>query len=238
MHIKKRGARALLYRTLWVAKGAEGNTHGFARQAYIGSLTFDATELLPELEAKLTPAERTCVAQRILEPARQALARARAEAEQRRLDPVWRLKECMSLLRDAAELSARSAVPGHLMDELARALQHVRRAAGSPAGGAGTANPANGGGHSDSLEQLLAALDSAARAVAAGHYGPAPAQGVRATRVYELWAAVVAHLDGANPDGLLRALQRTGWVKQRQQARRERRARAAVRADCCNAATG
>lgn len=238
MHIKKRGARALLYRTSWVAKGAEGNTHGFARQAYIGSLAFDATELPAGLEAKLTPAECALVARRVLEPAREAQDKARAEAEQRRLDPVWRLKECTRLLREAAELSARSAVSGPLADELASALQQVRRADTPPGDSRGTVNSVNASDHSDPLEQLLAALDSAARAAAAGHYGSAPTQGVRSTRVYELWAAVVAHLDGANSNGLLRALQRTGWVKKRQHTLHERRAKAAVRANCCDAATG
>ena len=38
MHIKHRGQRALLYRSSWVKKGTEGNTHGFSRQTYLGSI--------------------------------------------------------------------------------------------------------------------------------------------------------------------------------------------------------
>ncbi len=32
MHIKQRRGRALLYRSAWVPRGAEGNSHGYPTQ--------------------------------------------------------------------------------------------------------------------------------------------------------------------------------------------------------------
>ena len=216
MHIKKRGSRALLYRSSWTPKGAEHNTHGFARQIYVGSLALDATTLPPELAAKLTAEECELVTQRVLEPAREALARAFNSAEQRRLDPLWRLQECTVLVREAAELSAQSAVPEPLIAELAAELRQIRCSGAPQEVGTGVEKSAIAESGTDPLESVRERLDSAARAIAAGHYGPAPSQGVRATRVYSVWADIAAHLEGANEQGLLRQLQTAGWVKSRQ----------------------
>lgn len=61
MHIKKRNGRASLYRSRYVRMGADGNTHGFAEQAFVGSLSLDAQEIPEELAAKLSPEERAYV---------------------------------------------------------------------------------------------------------------------------------------------------------------------------------
>ena len=52
MHIKKRGNRAMLYRSSWVAKGTDGNTHGYSKQQYLGSLDLKAEDLSAELQAR------------------------------------------------------------------------------------------------------------------------------------------------------------------------------------------
>lgn len=216
MYIKQRSAKALLYRSTWVAKGTEGNTHGFARQHYVGSLALDATALPPKLAAKLTSAECEYVERQVLTPAREALARAFDSAEQRRLDPLWRLQECIVLVREAAELSAQSAVPRPRIAELVAVLRQIRCSGAPQKVGTGVEKSATAESGTDPLESVRERLDSAARAIAAGYYGPAPSQGVRATRVYSVWADIAAHLDGANEQGLLRQLQTAGWVKSRQ----------------------
>lgn len=202
MHIKKRGLKALLYRSTWIRKGAEGNSHGFSRQLYVGSMSLQATEVPPEMAAKLTSAERTFVEQQVVQPAKQELARTEAEALTRSRDPLWRLEECLRLAREAAALSALGAVPAARVRWLHTALAEVRviGAPGRPA-------------ERDPLEVAVEALRRAAKAVEAGHYGRAPEEGVRKSSVYAHWLAISEHVDGASPEGLLRQLQAAGWVK-------------------------
>jgi hypothetical protein len=202
MHIKKRGNKALLYRSTWVRKGAEENDHGFSRQVYVASLPVRATEIPPDTEAKLTPDEREFVEQRVVRPARQALARAQAEAQKRARDPLWRLEESLRLVREAAALSAQGAVAASRVRELYAALASIQFIGASP-------RPAE----RDPLEAAVESLRNAARAVANGHYGPAPEEGVRKSPIYVRWLEISEHVDGSAPDGLLRQLQARGWVK-------------------------
>lgn len=202
MHIKRRGTKALLYRSMWVPKGAEGNTHGFSRQVYVASLPVQATEIPPTAGAKLTQPERDFVEQRLVQPARQALARSQADAQKRARDPLWRLEESLRLMREAAELSAQGAVPASRVRELHAALAAIQAIGAS-------SRPVE----RDPLETAVESLRNAARAVANGHYGPAPDEGVRKSPIYVRWLEISEQVDGNAPDGLLRQLQARGWVK-------------------------
>lgn len=202
MHIKKRGSKALLYRSAWVRKGTEGNSHGFPRQLYVGSLALNSTEIPSALEEKLTAEERELLNREVLKPARQALERAEAEALQRSRDPIWRLNESLRLIREAAALSAHGNVPASRVREIHSALDGIQVIGAS-------ARPIE----RDPLEVAVQALRQAAKAVTTGHYGRAPVEGVRKSSVYTNWLAISEHVDGTAPDGLLRQLQAAAWVK-------------------------
>ncbi|NML45932.1 hypothetical protein HHL11_19440 [Ramlibacter sp. G-1-2-2] len=202
MHIKKRGNNALLYRSTWVRKGAEENDHGFSRQVYVASLPLQATEIPSDTDAKLTPLEREFVEQRVVGPARQGLARCQADAQKRARDPLWRLEEGLRLVREASALSAQGAVPAARVRELHAAVASIQFIGAS-------SQPAE----RDPLEAAVESLRNAARAVANGHYGPAPEEGVRKSPIYVRWLEISEQVDGSAPDGLLRQLQARGWVK-------------------------
>lgn len=202
MHIKKRGTKALLYRSTWVSKGTEGNSHGFSRQVYVGSMSLLATEIPSGTGTKLTPAERELVERQVVRPAQQALACAQANAQKRVRDPLWRLEEGLRLLREAAALSAQGAVPASRVRELHAALASIQSIGAS-------SRPVE----RDPLEVAVEGLRNAAQAVANGHYGPAPEEGVRKSPIYVRWLEISEQVDGSAPDGLLRQLQARGWVK-------------------------
>lgn len=202
MHIKQRGNKALLYRSTWVPKGAEGNTHGFSRQVYVASLPLQATEIPSDTHAKLTPREREFVERRVVQPALHALARSQADAQQRARDPLWRMEEGLRLLRQAAALSAQGAVPAARVRELQAALATIKFVGASP-------RPAE----RDPLEAAVESLRNAARAVSNGYYGPAPEEGVRKSPIYARWLEISEQVDGSAAEGLLRQLQAKGWVK-------------------------
>lgn len=202
MHIKKRGNNALLYRSTWVRKGAEGNSHGFPRQLYVGCMSVQSTEIPPALAAKLTAEERELLEQQVLQPARRASELAKAQAQTRERDPLWRLDEGLRLIREAAGLSAQGKVPASRVREIQSALDAVQVIGAS-------ARPVE----RDPLEGAVQALRHAARAVATGHYGRAPDEGVRKSSVYANWLSISEQVDGTARDGLLRQLQAAAWVK-------------------------
>lgn len=211
MHIKKRGQRAMLYRSVWVRKGAEGNTHGFARQTYIGSLALDALAITPELLAMLANNEVALVNKSILEPARQAGQARQAQAEHQRRDPVWRLDEAARLVREAADLSSVAVVPQGRIKALTDALAAVKSLGSSP-----LPSPRPETQKVDPLLEALTAIRAAAQAVREGYYGHAPVDGARKSRTYEIWMEISREIEGTGgSDGLLRALQGRGWVKVR-----------------------
>jgi hypothetical protein len=205
MHIKRRGRTACLYRSRWVSKGTEGNAHGYAVQSYVGSLPEDACAIPDALAAKLTPDEQHFVERRICTPARKAAEQVRQEAERRELDPAWRLAEARRLVDEAAERSQRRRVPRELVQSIADALGRVAefraedRLPHRP----------------DFLFDALVAIRAAAAAVRDGAAGSAPGTGTRTTRVYALWAQIVAEVDGTADNSLLAALQVRGFVKRR-----------------------
>jgi hypothetical protein len=212
MHIKKRGLRAMLYRSVWVKKGAEGNSHGFARQTFVASLPVDSVAIPDNLIALLSDKEAEYVDTNLLVPARLAAEACRVLAEHERRDPVRRLDEAAKLVREAAALSADAVVPQGRIKAISDALAEVKSLGGSP-----LPSPLRPESHkTDPLEGALKAIRAAAQAVRDGHYGHAPIDGARRSKPYEIWMEISRDIDGTSgPDGLLRALQSRGWVKVR-----------------------
>jgi hypothetical protein len=212
MHIKKRGLRAMLYRSIWVKKGAEGNSHGFSRQSFVASLPVDSVAIPEKLIALLSVKEAEYVDDKLLEPARLAAEALRAQAEHERRDPVRRLDEAAKLVREAAALSADAVVPQGRIKAISDALADVKSLGGSPLSLPPRPEPHK----TDPLAEALNAIRAAAQAVRDGHYGHAPIDGARRSKPYEIWMEISRDIDGTSgPDGLLRALQSRGWVKAR-----------------------
>ncbi len=199
MHIKRRRDRLMLYRSRWIAKGTDGNTHGYSAQEYVASLHVGATDVSPELREKLTEAELAWLGAACLEPARKAaVSRQHLEAE-RQTDPRWRVAEALRLLREGAEFSKNRPVPTSELSLVESAIASFSRLGGVRA-------PVV-----DPLETLNAALANATRAIKDGVYGVAPETGVRDSRVYRAWQQFQGLL--SSEQGYLRTLQRQGWVK-------------------------
>lgn len=205
MHTKRRGSRLMLYRSTWIKKNSENNSHGFSRQQFVGSLPVDA-EAIPEgLACQLSDDEIAFVHRTIVTPAKANAEEARREAARRAVDPIWRLDEGARLIREAALLSVHAQVPGGRVKALADALGEVKFFGGAQLQESRKNDPV-----SDALDGLRAA----GRAVAAGHYGQAPVEGVRRSKLYADWLEIVREVEGTSAQGgLLRALQRAGWVK-------------------------
>lgn len=207
MHIKQRRGRALLYRSAWVPKGADGNSHGFTRQVYVGSIAQDATAIPVELSGRLVGDELEFVEDRVCRPARERIAELAREAERRERDSAWRVAEATRLVEEAAERSGEQAVPAVTVTRLRETLERVRVASDQ-------AKPKTAP-VTDPLADALAAVRIAAQAVASGRYGRAPAEQVRTTQTYKLWAELFDLVQGESDSSLLRALQAKGFVKKR-----------------------
>ena len=223
MHIKIRGHRAMLYRSSWVAKGANGNTHGYSIQTFAGSLPIHSEALPADLTDKLSTDELNLLETRIFEPARQAaLEKARA-AEHLESDPLWRLDEATRLTLEAAERSERGYVPNSRVAAVQAALARVKTITPAPthalaptAPQSGTQVPASGQPKGDPLTEALIAIKSARDAVLAGRYGTAPTDKARATHAYRLWAEIFEAIEGNKGTSLLGALQDRKFVKSRE----------------------
>lgn len=208
MHIKRRGPRAMLYRSKWVAKNSRGNTHGFSEQTFVGSLPVNAVSVPESLALRLSPEERDFVEKQILSPARLAQEQARREAVVRQKDPLWRIEDAQRLLEQVAALSQDSSVPAVRLRALKEALGGIQvHPRHSPV-------PDQ---QSDPLRDAVASLEVAAKAVASGRYGRATPGSSRRSQIYENWQAIVRHVEGGTSgnESLLRALQSMGWVKTR-----------------------
>ncbi len=212
MHKKTRGKTAYLYRSSWVPKGTNNNTHGYSQQTFVGSLPVQACALPDELASKLTEPERAYVETTICRPAREAAERARRDAEQRETDPLWRLAEAARFASEAAERSQRRRVHRQRVQEVTEALAKVH-----------VLDPIDAKvpeKRADPLQEALNAVRAAATAVRGGAYGRAPENGVRSTRPYRLWSEIyeaVCGTDGGPTNGsLMRALQDRGFAKSRQ----------------------
>ena len=207
MHIKQRRGSALLYCSEWVPRGAVGNTHGFSKQRYVGSIAVDATEVPAELLERLTEDEVKLVEGKVCRPARERIADQAREAERRERDPSWRIDEASRLVEEAVERSAEQPVTVAAVTQLREKVERLRVAGdqAKPRAGSGT----------DPLADALAAVRAAAQAVATGRYGSAPAEQVRTTRTYKLWSELFELVQGERDTSLLRALQSKGFVKKR-----------------------
>jgi hypothetical protein len=212
MHIKRRGARAMLYRSNWVAKGTNGNTHGYSQQTFVGSLPFDGVdEAMPvELASKLSKDELAFLDAKLFQPARLAAEQKQRVMELRERDPVWRLDEAVRLTLEAAQRSEKGAVPNTKVSAVQSALAKVRTITTTSVQTQPVQQPS-----SDPLKDALNAIKSARDAVLAGRYGTAPVEGVRGTTVYKLWADIFETVGGSDSNSLMRALQTKGFAKTR-----------------------
>ena len=205
VHIKKRGNRAMLYRSSWVPKGADGNTHGYSKQEYQGSLSLQAEDLPAALRARLTAEEVEFVMARVVTPARKVAASLAEQQAARLHDPLWRIEEALRLLQEAGTLSERALVPSSRIDLLRGELQKIKTL---QSGSLRAAPPA------DPLSDALDALRHAASSVRSGRYGDAPAEGVRSSKTYQTWVQIYREIEGsAGRNSLLRALQGRGFAK-------------------------
>ena len=211
MHLKHRRGNALLYRSQWVPKGTDGNTHGYSRQAYVGSLPLAAESITAALLPKLSEDERTFMDAKVCAPAREAAERQRTEAERWERDPGWRLEEAQRLANEAVERSAGMPVSAASLGALQEALARLKTDGSAPSSAATAMSKVT----DDPLQSALAAVQGAARAVATGRYGSAPAEQVRSTKTYRLWADFWEATQGEGDASLLRALQARGFVKRR-----------------------
>jgi hypothetical protein len=213
----------MLYRSSWMPKGANGNTHGYSAQTFVASLSLGAETLPVEHASKFSEAEVRFLEYKLFQPAHVAAQQKERAEEAREADPMWRLDEATRLTLEAAERSERNVVPNVKVLAVQSALNMVRTISpsqlqGQNAGqtGAPVTTPVAEQGRSDPLKDALTAIIKAARdAVMAGRYGTAPAEGVRASYAYRKWAEIFDAIEGTGNDSLLRALQSKGFAKTR-----------------------
>lgn len=207
MHIKTRHGRALLYRSEWVPKGTDGNSHGYTKQVYVGSISLGATSIPVELQERLTDKEAELLEHKVCRPARDRSADQAREAERRERDPGWRVAEAARLVEEAVERSAEQPVTVAAVTQLQERVERLRIA--------GDQSKPKTAPATDPLAEALSAVQAAAQAVAGGRYGKAPAEQVRTTRTYHMWAELFELVQGDSETSLLRALQAKGFVKKR-----------------------
>lgn len=208
MHAKKRNGRISLYRSQYVRKGANGNSHGYAVQNFVGSMAADALEIPVGLAEKLSQEEIVYVDKAVVAPAKRAAEQIQREAEANRRtlearerDPRWRLDEALRLLTDAGRLISEE---GHRTDARKVSALH---AALKPL--TITADL-----QCDPLDAVLAAVADATAAVKGDYYGNVPNGNLRDTPVYKRWRSIGDAVDSGK-DSLLKALQSKGWARVR-----------------------
>lgn len=220
MHIKIRGARAMLYRSSWVPKGTSGNTHGYAVQQFAGSLTLDSVSLPADLENKFSSPELQFLETKLFEPARQAAQEKAREAEHLESDPLWRLDEAIRLTLEAADRSERGYVPNSRVAAVQAALARVKTITPTPTHAlapavpqTGAQVPASGQPRADPLTDALIAIKAARDAVLEGRYGTAQLDKARASHAYRLWSEILEAVEGTKSTSLKGALQDRKFVK-------------------------
>ena len=220
MHIKSRGRRAMLYRSSWVPKGTNGNTHGYAVQQFSGSLPLDSVSLPSDLENKFSSPELHLLETKIFQPARQAAQEKVRAAERRESDPIWRLDEAARLTLEAAERSERGYVPNSRVAAVQAALARVKTITPTPTHAlapatpqSGAQVPASGQSKGDPLTEALLAIKAARDAVLEGRYGTAQLDKARASHAYRLWSEILEAVEGNKSTSLKGALQDRKYVK-------------------------
>jgi hypothetical protein len=203
MHAKQRKGRAQVYRSTYVRKGQKDNSHGYAEQVFVGSLAVDAQSIPPELDEKLTDAERSYVESKIIEPARRAAEARRLEQNARERDPNWRIEEATALLRAARKLP--DVGPGSLSATgtaaVGEAMESLR----------GFTSPQATDGPADHpLKLVVEALQHATSAINDGRHGKGPVENMKETEENQLWTEIKSETDE-----LMRALQTAGFVKRK-----------------------
>jgi hypothetical protein len=134
----------MLYRSSWVAKGANGNTHGYSIQTFAGSLPIDSVSLPADLATKFSSAELHLLETKLFQPARQAAQEKAREAEHLKSDPLWRLDEATRLTLEAAERSERGSVPNSRVAAVHAALAKVKTITQAPTHALAPAAPQSG----------------------------------------------------------------------------------------------
>ena len=190
------------YRSHWVPKGGNGNSHGYSQQTFVGSVPTDAEALPPELATKLSAEELAFLETKLFLPARLAAQQKTRAEELRETDPLWRLSEAERLTLEAAHRSEKGAVPNAKVFAVQAALAKFRTILQ-----ASIYSPQSEQLKSDPLRDALIAIKLARDAVLAGRYGTAPVEGVRGTTVYKLWADIFETVGGSEGNSLMRALQ-------------------------------
>lgn len=214
MHLKLRGSRAMLYRSSWIPKGVNGNTHGYSSQHFVGSLPINSSKLPLDLVGVLSEEEVALLEDRVFRPARLAAESAKRAAEQRETDPVWRLEEAARLTVEAASRSEQGAVAVAKVAAVRSALANVRTIAPLQAPPT-TSSQLPESVKGDPLKDLLESIKLARGAVLAGRYGTAPVEGVRSTYAYKMWADIFDAVGGSGGNSLMNALQLKGFAKTR-----------------------
>jgi hypothetical protein len=204
MHAKERDGRKLFYRTHYVRKGVVGNSHGYSKTKFVGSLPCNAVEIPDDLKKKLTPDELAYVRETVIEPAQRAADREREAELARERDPAWRVERAIELLDQAVELWR--AQPLTISDSRIAALEAVTE----PLFEAMEARDWRSR-HPNPLKDVRDLIGEAAAFVRQGGYGTAPATNARATEPYAFWMDIKSSLD----HDLLPALQEAGYVKRR-----------------------
>lgn len=176
-------------------------------QNYVGAL-HDA--LCPALAVKLSTEELAFLETKLFLPARLTARQNTRVEELREADPLWRLSEAERLTLEAAHRSEKGAVPNAKVIAVQAALAKVRTIMQ-----ASIQSPQAEQLKSDPLKDALTAIKAARDAVLGGRYGAAPAEGVRGTTVYKLWADIFETVGGSEGNSLMRALQTKGFAKTR-----------------------
>ena len=200
----------MLYRSHWVPKGANGNSHGYSQQTFVGSLPVDADALCTALAIKLSTEEHAFLETKLFQPSRLASQQKQRAVEIRDADPLWRLGEAERLTLEAAHRSEKGAVPNAKVFAVQAALAKVRTIMQ-----ASIQSPPAEQLKSDPLKDALVAIKAARDAVLGGRYGSAPVEGVRSTYPYRLWADIFETVGGSEGNSLMRALQTKGFAKTR-----------------------
>lgn len=189
-----------ILRQYYIRKNSEGNDHAFCKTEKITTIPLAATQLPSGLETLMSEKELQVVMRKVIEPARLLVSKQQQEAERLLQDPVWRIKEVITLLETVNQLD-KTRVPASLLGQL-KALTSPLYA--SPL----LSNP-------DPLDALIEQARQVKQQIILGHYGRNNSSTVRKdTPVAKKWAKLRGVLLD-DLDSILKQLQSDGWVLRR-----------------------